>query len=190
MFDWYVQSYLILKTVDFAEMETQFPIKHKTFEKLRVSGFRLHPDENEIFQLNHVITSPVLGNKHYSYRLSLQRKQIHLVFRILHMKLRISPKSAKPFAFCGKRFSRPAKPAKSAKPTVFGTGESIKNKPIKHTQSIQKIVPRFCGRCAGTVASIVPVFKLHRPGPKTETLLKSIRQLVAESWERKWKIRD
>ena len=31
VFDWYFQTYQILKTVDFAEMETQLPIKHKFF---------------------------------------------------------------------------------------------------------------------------------------------------------------
>ena len=41
------------------------------------------------------------------------------------MKSRISPKSAKPFAFWSRWFSRPPK---SAKPAVFGIGKSIKHK--------------------------------------------------------------
>ena len=40
-------------------------------------------------------------------------------------KLKIAPKSAKPSAFWSRRFSKPAKPAK---PAVFGIGESIKHK--------------------------------------------------------------
>ena len=41
------------------------------------------------------------------------------------MKSKISPKSAKPSAFWSRKFSRPAKPAK---PAVFGIRESIKHK--------------------------------------------------------------
>ena len=90
-----LQTYLVLNSVDFAEMEAHFPFKHKILEKSR---FQIHPYEKEIFQLKNAITSLVLGNKHYSYRSSWQGKQIHLVFRVLQMKLRIS-KSVKPSAF-------------------------------------------------------------------------------------------
>ena len=52
------------------------------------------------------------------------RSNKRLVFRVSHMKTRISPKSAKPSAFRSRMFSRPSKPAK---PAVLGIWESIKH---------------------------------------------------------------
>ena len=40
MFDWQFQTYQIRKTVDFAEMETQFSMKHKILQNSR---FQIHP---------------------------------------------------------------------------------------------------------------------------------------------------
>ena len=41
--------------------------------KRQVGWFQIHSGEDEVFQLKKAITRLVLGNKHYSYRLSWQR---------------------------------------------------------------------------------------------------------------------
>ena len=67
-------------------------------------------------------TSLVLGNKEQNKRVN---SLVCLVLKVSQIKMRISPKSAKPSAFQSRGFSRPFKPAK---PAVFGIWESIKHK--------------------------------------------------------------
>ena len=55
----------------------------------------------------------------------------------------------------------------------------------------QKVVPGFCDSCGGAVDSITSAFaQLHRSGFnfEFETLLESIRRVVADLWQRKGKI--
>ena len=103
MFHWQCQTYLLLKTIDFAEMETHFPVKHRALQNGR---FQIHPEVRGS-QLKDTISSLVLSNKDKLYRSLLQSKQICLVLRLLRMTTRTSLISAKPSTSSSMIFSRP-----------------------------------------------------------------------------------
>ena len=76
--DFWQALYLMLKTVDFAEMVAQLPIKHKI---LQSSRFQIYLREDEVPVEKHDKTSLVRGkiSKVTDYRSQLS----HLVFRVL-----------------------------------------------------------------------------------------------------------
>ena len=120
MLDWFSQTYQILKTVDFAETETQSPIKQKF---LQSNKFPTYPGGYEVSSRKHERRVFALQERVKLPITVATRAKSNC--RFLQMTSRISPNSIKPSAFWSRRLSRPAKPDTRTKPRtkLLGTDE-------------------------------------------------------------------